>query len=204
MVHVKGREPLPPPRTTPPAQLDAILDLRRSLLPTSPLSAADLSTLLWHSARIRRAGQDELERPWSSRAAPGAGGVCEIDVVVDDGVTEPWLYDPRRHRSIFLNGVDAKSLTAARSRLRNWTPDAVGTALYLVADFAAMSAQYEFPQTLIWRDAGALVSVVALVSTWLGLACCPLGLNGSEMIAALHYAMPAHQPAGVVILGHDA
>lgn len=204
MLNVKGREPLPPPRSTPPAGLDAVLDLRRSLLPKSPLSVADLSTVLWYAARIRHAGQDELKRPWSSRAAPGAGGVCEIDLVVDDGVTEPWLYDPRHHRSILLDGIDAESLTNVRSRLRSWAPDADGTALYFLADFAAMSARYEFPQTLIWRDAGALVAVVALVSAWLGLACCPLGLNGREMMTALRHAMPAHEPAGVVFLGHHA
>ena len=206
MVYVSSRTALPPPQLTRPALFGAVLDERRSAHPARPLLTCDLSTLLWYAVRVRHSGHDELKRPWFSRSSPGAGGVCEVDVVVDDGASEPWLYDARHHQAVHLDRIDFEALTQARSRLRSWLPDAHAnaTTFYCVADVAAISARYEFSETLIWRDAGALIAVIALVSEWIGVVCCPLGLTGAEMTMALSASMPAHQAAGVVILGRHA
>lgn len=47
-----------------------------------------------------------------------------------------------------------------------------------------MSA-YADSETLVWRDAGAMLQTLALVAELFGLGFCPLGILGSEVVSAL-------------------
>lgn len=64
-------------------------------------------------------------------------------------------------------------------------PDANGAFLTFVADGARPTSAYKHPETLIWRDAGALLQTIALVAALFGLGFCPLGVLGHEVVSAL-------------------
>ena len=74
-------------------------------------------------------------------------------------------------------------------------PNAHGTALVLIADQHRIRSLYDNFTSLIWRDAGALLESLALVTTAYRLEFCPLGILGSHVVNAL--ALPPEQAVGV-------
>ncbi|WP_123863478.1 hypothetical protein [Burkholderia plantarii] len=64
-------------------------------------------------------------------------------------------------------------------------PGSNGALLTFVADMARPASAYAHCETLVWRDAGAMLQTLALVATLFGLSFCPLGLLGSEVVSAL-------------------
>lgn len=109
-------------------------------------------------------------------------------------------YDPVGHRLdvLILRAPDA--LNRLSERMREMLPDANGTGLVLLADAARVEAAYENPNSLLWRDAGALLQTLFLTSTAFRLAFCPLGILGHEIIRAL--ALPIEVRAlGAAIVG---
>jgi len=50
-----------------------------------------------------------------------------------------------------------------------------------------VSAAYDNPESLVWRDAGALLFAICLFAEGLGLAACPLGFVGQWSVEALGF-----------------
>ena len=59
-----------------------LLNSRRTHRHFRPLTARDLSTFLWYSARTRFAYLDESGRRFESRPAPSAGGCHPHDLLI--------------------------------------------------------------------------------------------------------------------------
>lgn len=59
-----------------------------------------------------------------------------------------------------------------------------GTTIQLLADGRRYAACYEDQSSLMWRDAGALVAVLALISTALSLHSVVLGRKGGDIAKA--------------------
>lgn len=53
-----------------------------------------------------------------------------------------------------------------------------GVLLWFVAQFGRTLGRYVDGESLVWRDAGALLATVYLVCEALGLACCAIGPSG--------------------------
>jgi hypothetical protein len=64
-------------------------------------------------------------------------------------------------------------------------PNARGAFIALVADMGRSRAAYENSESLILRDAGAMLQTLALAAKWFGLGFCPLGILGNEVVSAL-------------------
>ncbi|MBI0361031.1 nitroreductase family protein [Burkholderia oklahomensis] len=71
------------------------------------------------------------------------------------------------------------------SKCRRVLPAANGAFITLVADMARPMSAYADSETLVWRDAGAMLQTLALVAELFGLGFCPLGILGSEVVSAL-------------------
>ena len=52
-----------------------------------------------------------------------------------------------------------------------------GTVIWFVADLARTGARYKNPESLAWRDSGALLATIGLVAEGMRLNCCGLGLH---------------------------
>jgi nitroreductase len=72
------------------------------------------------------------------------------------------------------------------SKCQRVLPEANGTFLALVADMARPRSAYANSESLVWRDAGALLQTIALVAELFGLGFCPLGILGNEVVTELH------------------
>jgi len=181
---IVGRGPLimlPRAIERPPIDFFDVLDARRSTTGAT-LPTKQLSSLLWHSMRLRyrRAGRFGIGR--ESRSAPSAGGLHPVRLLVlpvdhaDGGI-----YDDHRHA---LVPIDAAALALNRASVGEILGVARGTTIQLVADPALVGACYENPESLIWRDAGALIATVCLVATALGQTATPVGRVGSAIVNA--------------------
>lgn len=178
-----------------------VIDDRRSIRRLRPPSIERLATLLWHGARTRETGTRPDGLPWQHRASPSAGGLHPIELFILPSIEGSLLrYDSIVHALDLVGEVDSAQLEHGRSRLRSVLEEAQGTYLILVADVTRTEAVYEHAESLVWRDAGALLATLQLTATAMGLGFCLIGLLGSEVVASLS-GPPTLRAVGAAVVG---
>lgn len=96
---------------------------------------------------------------------------------------------------------DAAPLLALRSRATEILPATAGCDLVaLVCDMTKLRAAYDTPDSLGWRDAGAMLQTLGFTATAAGLGFCPLALLGGEVCNALGTG-PRLRSVGVAVVG---
>lgn len=165
----------------PLADFFDVLDARRSTTGAT-LTTDRLSSLLWHSMRLRERRPGRFSIGWESRSAPSAGGLHPIRLLVlpVDGA-DGGIYDDHRHA---LAPVAGAALELNRASIDEILGIGQGTTIQFAADAALVNACYENPASLIWRDAGVLTMTICLVATALGLAATPIGRIGDAIVRA--------------------
>jgi hypothetical protein len=150
------------------------------------LTWPELSSVLWHSMLLReRRPSARFGRPWESRNTPSAGGLHPLRLLclpLSGG--HAGLHDPDAHALTQVEGDGALACKANRESVRSILGDVEGTTLQIVADPSKTAACYENAESLVLRDAGALVSVICLVATSLNLSAVPLGRAGTSIVRA--------------------
>jgi hypothetical protein len=150
---------------------------------------------LWHGARVRSTDRGD------HRGAPSAGSLHPIHwLVLEPPFSCACVYDPFRHALGEISGVDPRELEGAARELRDSLPAAEGTFLVAVAEAQRTTAIYEYPDSLIWRDAGCALATMHLVASWLGLGSCLLGVLGTS-VAKLVDANDGIAAVGVLAVG---
>lgn len=86
------------------------------------------------------------------------------------------------------------------TKCRRVLPDAKGAFLVLVADMARPRSGYANCESLVLRDAGALLQTIGLVSELFGLGYCPMGILGTEVVDALPCSQQL-MPLGAAAIG---
>ncbi len=148
---------------------------------------------------LRSRRQDGRYGEWESRAAPSAGGIHGISLMVlPMGEGPLGLYDDAGHR---LLAPPAPDLVRERNRasVAELCGATAGTTIQLVVDEDRYAACYDDHSSLIWRDAGALLMVISLVSTGLSLKSVVLGREGRRVVDALEVG--AWKGVGAIHLG---
>lgn len=202
---VVATEHLTRPEAPPPRDFGDVLRSRRSAL-AGPIGWSDIAMLLWHAAGTKGhapAGRAGLPIEW--RPSPSAGGLHPIQLVCinDRGDGPVRLYDPIEHAFQLLDvphgEITAKNATAVAQVVGAHR----GCTLRLIADVGKVGAAYSNPESLIWRDAGCLIATLCLCAEWLGLAACPLGFLGDDMVAPLGFPGTRFQAVGAVQVSRD-
>jgi SagB-type dehydrogenase family enzyme len=201
-----------PPRTLTapmhPGSVDVfpLLNGRRTHRHFRSLTARDLSTFLWYSARTRFAYLDESGRRFESRPAPSAGGCHPHDLLIvrpRHGNLEASVYDSRAHALAALQRPKT-ALQRFVSHVADAVPPEQGTIIWLVAQPQRTQNYYRSPESLLWRDAGVLIGVMAVVADALNLAFCPVGATGDPHIGRLLGTRSSAYGFGGAILGRLA
>ncbi len=179
-----------------------ILEDRRSRL-GGPVTWDQVADVLWFAAGARgfgSVGRAGLPIQWS--ATPSAGGLnCVQIICVGEDGSRPRLYDPFEHR-LFEIEADGEAIARAnREAVAALVGQAGGCTLRLVADWGKLSTAYDNAESLMFRDAGALVATLALCATWLGMTACPLGLVGEDLVLALGFPTDRFRAAGAIQIG---
>jgi nitroreductase len=91
------------------------------------------------------------------------------------------LYDDQQHG---LMPVGAAALAVNRESISTILGHDQGTTVQFAADRALLDACYDNAGSILWRDAGALVATMCLVATALGIAACPVGRVGNDVVYA--------------------
>lgn len=131
---------------------------------------------------MERGRQLRTHRPMHS-----AGGLHPVEIALVTG--------NRRHRIFRLNANEAvlellysdqpETLSKLDAKISEVFPHAECDYLVMVADSTALDAFYTNAESLLWRDAGALMATLHLCATAYRLAFCPAGILGRELIQAL-------------------
>jgi SagB-type dehydrogenase family enzyme len=136
------------------------------------------------------------------RLSPSAGALHPIEVLLVIGTVNPRIarYDPLGHSLDLLRLRDASAMHDLLAKVREIVPQANGTTIVLVGDERRVGAKYENPESLFWRDAGALLQTMSLVATANRLACCFLGILGVDALRAIGL-QDRLTPTGVAVIG---
>lgn len=162
-----------------------VVAARRSHRSFGQLSIADLSALLWYGCRQVARKTSNLGFDLTFRHAPSAGAIHPIHVLAYSDVQIAWQrYDAATHQLIEVPYGIIQPQSAVAEVSSALLPGR-GTILWLAAEVGKTAAKYANVESLIWRDAGALLAHLGLAASSLGLNFCPLGLTGATWGAAL-------------------
>lgn len=169
----------------PDRPFSEVLNARVSHRKFGSVDDQQLGSFLWEACRTRGVGASNLGFDLEHRAAPSAGAIHPIHVVVKrPGDNRWWLYEPRAHQLLELKGALAKLKGLYDLSLQVMQGDQSIRFLFL-AEPGKTLGKYQDGCSLIWRDAGALLGVMALTATAQGLNFCPLGITGEPWASAL-------------------
>jgi SagB-type dehydrogenase family enzyme len=197
------RAPLPAPPPASHGSALEVLSARQSLRTFGALPRAKLAQFLWHSARTRFSYRDRTGRLHESRPAPSAGACHPHDLLIVQAKARglsAQLYDPRTHALTDLR-VGSRALRALIQRVAQALPIGGGTLIWLVGHPPHTERYYENAESLLWRDAGVLLGVMAVAAEALDLSLCALGMTGDPEITRLFGAKQNVRGFGGVILG---
>ena len=194
----------PPILPPPPTNFIDVIEARRSTREMTHAPLREIVNVVGFATRPRFVlANDALKR--TRRLTPSAGALHPLDIVLADWRGAPRLmrYDSLSHHLELLITSDSNNqLAKFANATEELLPDAQGTALILLGDVARIDAAYEDWDTLLWRDAGALLQTLFMVATAFRLAFCPLGILGHEVVRVLGLA-PRVTPVGVAMIGRS-
>ncbi|MFK3725746.1 hypothetical protein ACI2KE_18165 [Pseudomonas monteilii] len=168
-----------------------LLDHRRTRRTFNALSEGQLGQLLWRCARTQSIAESDYGFDLELRPTPSAGAMHPIHILVHLPGASSWSrYDSRRHGLVGLPG-SAEAFAGLEEQCHEALPAAQATRLLLVAEPGKTCAKYQHGESLIWRDAGALLIVMAVIAEALDYSFCPLGITGEPWAGRL-------APAGVL------
>ena len=162
-----------------------VLDARVSVRQFGLLTDNDLGRFLWHACRTRGTGNSGLGFDIEHRAAPSAGALHPIHLVLkrpDDA--RWWLYQPVTHELWELTRITSK-LEGLYEQSQVVLPHEHATCILFLAEPGKTLGKYQDGCSLVWRDAGALLGVMALTAEAQGLSFCPLGVTGEPWASSL-------------------
>jgi SagB-type dehydrogenase family enzyme len=174
--------PLPAPVLLP--SLDEIVTIRRTRRLFEPLTQDSLSAMLWLSSRVISVGDETMGFPLTQRPAPSAGAIHPIHLLLKTLNADWARYDPYGHGLVQL-GKRGDALKGLWEAIARTVDPGAGTAFLFAAEPGKTSAKYANAESLVWRDAGALVGHMALVAESLHLNFCPLGHTGEPWVSGL-------------------
>lgn len=177
--------PLPPFPDALIQPFTETLDSRASQRTFDIVDDQQLAKFLWHACRTRATGASTFGFDLEHRASPSAGAIHPIHVVIKrPGDNRWWLYRPNTHELIELKGA-AHALMGLNDHSQEVLEGNKATRILFLAEPGKTLVKYKDGCSLIWRDAGALLAVMALTATAQGLNFCPLGITGEPWASSL-------------------
>jgi len=181
--NIRLSQPLPIPENPPNDSLVSILERRRTTRVFGEMSNDELGHLLWITSRQVKTGHDQLGFTLSQRPVPCSGAIHSIHILISNQREQYWSrYDPLTHS---LQQLPVKFDTLFADVSTQVLPLQSGELVLLVAEPGMTSAKYLDPSSLVWRDAGVILGILAIASELLDLAFCPLGTTGEPWASSL-------------------
>jgi SagB-type dehydrogenase family enzyme len=194
-----------PQNITPlPARFDEVVTKRASVREFKGLTLQQVSDILWYTAKIKKISLQENGYILTHRGVPSAGARHPIDIIVINsalfGSEDLYYYNPFEHslnQLITLN----KNKEVFLKHINEIVDITDATIIWFVAHTDRTSAKYQNATSLVWRDAGALINGIQLVSTAMRINCCPIGSLGEPYISCFFENQEGVFGAGGLLIG---
>jgi len=167
------------------ARFDEVITSRKSQRTFSGINLQQLSNILWYTAKVKQTFVQENGYILTHRGTPSAGARHPIDMLIINQTllnsNLPHYYNPFEHT---LNKLDlsAQLVVDFIEHINAIISITNATIIWFVAHSERTEAKYENPETLIWRDAGALINSIQLTCAASNINCCPVGSLGEPFI----------------------
>ncbi|WP_139765806.1 nitroreductase family protein [Gordonia sp. i37] len=173
----------------------------------TPPSAEEIGLVIARAGLSRATATDSTGMAIGSRAAPSAGGRHPFELALlarDVRGIPPGLWVLDAHAAVLRRGtITDERATSALADIADATragnPPA---AVFVVADPALTLSRYPLGDSLLWREAGALLMLLHLAATDIGLSSCIVGTTGRLLDNEPYQDGPID--LGCVCLGHLA
>lgn len=178
---VRSTQYLPIPTDFPERSFIEVLQERRSRRCFGQLSPMALSTLLWFSSKSWDSAPVPGGFRWQHRGVPSAGGRHPIHILVLPAIgrdSRAQVYDPTAHALLELNGSREHLISEFVESLNQIIPLGGGTVLWFIAEYPRTLCRYFDGESLVWRDAGALLAGISFLAEAMQLNCCAIGATG--------------------------
>ena len=178
---------------------DEVMELRRSPSVIGEVSLECTLGFVKQVFRTREVGQGE-NFGLARKPSISAGALHPIDALVVAGpeVQEPILFSDQYDRYLTLSVECPDTLANAIADCREILPSARGHLLLFAGDRRRVTEKYRPAETLLWRDAGAVLQTCAMAAFAYGFAFCPLGDTGRAILNQLD---PPHEEFVALALG---
>lgn len=176
---------------------------RRSTTRLSMLADRQLDELLWFSAKViqiqfRSNGYTLTQRP---SASAGARHPVDLVVVKPAQPRQLYYYNPFEHTLNALK-LDKNEVASFIDHVNENIVIGETTLIWFIAHPDRTAAKYDNPQSLIWRDAGALLHCIQSTCAAMGLGSCPIGTLAEPYISQL-FKDSTILSAGGIIIGNN-
>lgn len=156
--------------------LDVLLS-RRSSQELGFISLEDIAELLYFTNKIQSISIDDSRFLISKRTVPSAGGRHPVDILVSvpsESARFLQYYNPIDH-SLSELSISKEEQQPFFIQVNENLPIADCCLIWFSIQTKKTQSKYENAESLYWRDAGALLYCIQIVSTYLGFKSCPLG-----------------------------
>jgi SagB-type dehydrogenase family enzyme len=198
----KARRLLQPPLDTASEGCLQVMHQRQSRRVFGALSEQQLSALLWFSAKTLRAKRELSGFSSQHRPAPSGGGRHPVHILLLTPASDELavtVYEPEGHALLVLDQPEPAMTSIFAKGLQAVLPPQSGTVLWLAAEHTRTSSRYLHCESLVWRDAGALLATIHLAAEALSLNCCAYGVVGGAWITRLFPRAPFVGVGGCVV-----
>lgn len=165
-----------------------VIFLRRSSKINAAANEKLLQELLFYISKIDSVATDEWGNKLSRRTTPSAGAIHPVDILysfpTESNLRNLGFFDPRDSS---LNDLllDANLLKEFFSEIGETVDISNAFIIWFSIQPDKTEAKYENPESLYWRDAGALLYCVQIFAKYLGLSSLPVGTLASKSFEKL-------------------
>lgn len=167
------------------ARFDEVITSRKSQRTFSGINLQQLSNILWYTAKVKQTFVQENGYILTHRGTPSAGARHPIDMLIINRTllnsNLPHYYNPFEHTLNMLD-LSAQPVVDFIEHINAIISITNATIIWFVAHPERTEAKYENPETLIWRDAGALINSIQLTCAASNVNCCSIGSLGEPFI----------------------
>lgn len=191
--------PVEDPKNVMKSSFDNVASTRKCCRAMEPMPLTDLMSLVRYIFAFR-----STEDKRHHKRIMSAGAIHPVYPIIlpKSGINEqPILYQANHDTFVELAISNASKLWDTDNDVQTILPDADGHVVLLAGDKGRVEARYVNPESLLWRDAGVALQMLALTSTACGLGFCPLGILGVDALKGLLGNQERIAPVGMFVIG---
>jgi SagB-type dehydrogenase family enzyme len=196
---------LPKANEVPDVSFFDVLKNRKSERSFSPLTIQQISDLLWNAAKVKSVFVSNEGQILSHRTSISAGAIHPIDIFLSPAKSlverELFYYDPFGHKlgRMMLNKQILFDFFKASHLCLDCTN---ATIVWFGGSIERTWAKYINPESLVWRDAGALLMTIHLASCALNLKSSAIGTLAEPNFTALLGEQYHLKSVGGILVGN--